>query len=100
MAYAFPPDPVHRITAEFEEMPCLRLTIPQAARLFGLDAHDCRRALSVLVRSRFLVRDARGQFHRPGLGVGQREGLPLPKPDRRRLASAGLKAGALRRARA
>lgn len=100
MAYAFPADPVHRITAEFEEMPCLRLTVAQASRLFGLDVHDCRRALSVLVRQRFLMRDAKGQFHRPGLGAGTREILPLPKPDRRRLAAAGLRPGARGRARA
>jgi hypothetical protein len=99
-AYTFPVDPSVRIRAEFDEMPCMRLTIAQASRLFGLEVHECRRVLSVLVRSRFLVRDARGQFHRPGLGTGNREELPLPGPDRQRLATARLRATPAGRARA
>ncbi|MGE3275458.1 MAG: hypothetical protein AB7O67_10120 [Vicinamibacterales bacterium] len=99
-AYVFSPDPVARIRSEFSEMPGMRLTVPQAARLFGLTTVDCRRALAVLVRRRFLVRDASGQFHRPGLVAASPEGLPLPRPDRQRLASARLRSHTDRRARA
>lgn len=40
---------VNRIRSEFCEMPGLRLTLPQAARLFGLDKSHCAHALTVLV---------------------------------------------------
>jgi hypothetical protein len=43
-----------RIRAEFIEMPGLRLTIPQAARLWGLDPYDCKGIIDALVRSAFL----------------------------------------------
>jgi len=35
-------------------MPGLRLTVPQAARLWGLDVPSCEAVLAVLVRSSFL----------------------------------------------
>ena len=35
-------------------MPGLRLTVPQASRLWGLDAPSCEAVLAVLVRSSFL----------------------------------------------
>ena len=35
-------------------MPGLRLTVPQAARLWGLDVPSCEAALAVLVRASFL----------------------------------------------
>jgi len=38
-----------RIQAEFQEMPGLTLTLPQAARLFGLEAARCERVFGVLV---------------------------------------------------
>lgn len=38
-----------RIRAEFSEMPGLNLTLPQAARLFNVDAARCERALARLV---------------------------------------------------
>lgn len=43
-----------RMRAEFDEMPGLRLTITQAARLFGLDRELCRTAVDRLVRSAYL----------------------------------------------
>ena len=48
---------VERISGEFHEMPCLRLTLPQAQRLFGLRADVCQRVLSGLVRDGTLTRD-------------------------------------------
>lgn len=55
-----------RIRAEYHEMPGLRLTLAQAARLFNLDRRHCEDALMTLVRTgvlwtdgrEFLVRDA------------------------------------------
>ena len=41
---------LHRIRAEFQEMPCLRLTCGQAQRLFGLPTDICERVLAALVR--------------------------------------------------
>jgi hypothetical protein len=49
-----PPDPQDRdlgvrIRAEFAEMPGLKLTLPQASRLFNLDLRKCERVLGALV---------------------------------------------------
>jgi len=38
-----------RIRAEYHEMPGMRLTVAQAARLFNLDPVRCARALDTLV---------------------------------------------------
>ena len=38
-----------RIRAEFQEMPGLRLTLPQASRLFALEPALCQRVLGALV---------------------------------------------------
>jgi len=47
---------VRRVLAEFEEMPCLRLTPGQAQRLFGLRRDICERVLAVLVGEHTLTR--------------------------------------------
>ena len=39
-----------RIRGEFAEMPGLRLTVPQASRLFNLESGRCERLLEALVR--------------------------------------------------
>jgi hypothetical protein len=38
-----------RVRAEYQEMPGMSLTLPQAARLFNLDLTDCARVLDALV---------------------------------------------------
>jgi hypothetical protein len=43
-----------RARGEFLEMPGLQLTIPQAARLWGLDTSSCHRVVTALVGSAFL----------------------------------------------
>jgi hypothetical protein len=43
-----------RVRGEFNEMPGLRLTIPQAARLWGMDHAACRRVIEALVDAAFL----------------------------------------------
>jgi hypothetical protein len=53
---------LHRIRAEYREMPGLQLTAPQAQRLFGVDAKTWDAALAALVDARFLSRNRNGQF--------------------------------------
>jgi hypothetical protein len=48
---------ISRVRAEFAEMPCLRLTLTQAQRLFGLREDVCARVLDQLVRERALCRE-------------------------------------------
>ena len=43
-----------RIQAEFAEMPGLRLTLPQASRLFHVERTVCERVLGTLVGKRLL----------------------------------------------
>jgi hypothetical protein len=43
-----------RVRAEFEEMPGMTLTMPQASRLFGLDTDMCRAIVDRLVRASYL----------------------------------------------
>jgi hypothetical protein len=58
---------LQRVSAEFQEMPCMRLTAGQARRLFGLRSDVCQRILTTLVRQgtlscdgeRFRYNDAR-----------------------------------------
>jgi len=47
---------VRRVRADFLEMPGLKLTLPQAARLWAFDAVFCREVLAALVEAHFLVR--------------------------------------------
>jgi hypothetical protein len=55
---------VDRVRSEFEEMPGLRLTIPQASRLWGLDPAACQRIVEALVRTAFLQWSAGGTVMR------------------------------------
>jgi hypothetical protein len=57
---------VERVRGEFLEMPGLRLTVPQAARLWGLDVPSCEAVLAVLVRSSFLRWTPSGAVTRVG----------------------------------
>ena len=59
-------DVIQRIHAEYLEMPGLRLTLPQAARLFGLATDESQRVLSDLTNDGFLRRDPNGaSWRRP-----------------------------------
>lgn len=51
-----------RIQGEFLEMPGLRLTQPQACRLWGLDRELCVQLLALLVDAKFLMRTRDGNF--------------------------------------
>ena len=56
-----------RIRAEYREMPGMRLTIAQAARLFGLERSSCEQVLKTLVVAGELWTDGR-QFLRSNAG--------------------------------
>ena len=57
---------LYRIRGEFLEMPGLRLTIEQAARLWHVDAATCAEVLGRLVADRFLTRTRAGAYVRSG----------------------------------
>lgn len=59
---AVDPSLIHRVRAEFLEMPGLRLTSEQAERLWGLDRHTCEAILGYLTASHVLARSADGRF--------------------------------------
>ena len=43
-----------RVQAEFEEMPGMTLTMPQASRLFGIEREVCRTIVERLVTTSYL----------------------------------------------
>jgi len=55
---------LHRIKAEYMEMPGLRLTAAQAGRLWGLDSAACRELLERLITERFLQQRIDGTYAR------------------------------------
>ena len=57
-------DVLRRVQGEFLEMPGLRLTEPQARRLWGPDAAACSALLGALVDAKFLFRTRDGAFMR------------------------------------
>jgi hypothetical protein len=57
---------LHRIRAEYSEIPDLDLTEQQAHRLWGLDPAMCRAVLDALVRAGFLRRTGQGTYIRAG----------------------------------
>lgn len=63
-----PPEPfndvLRRAQTEFLEMPGLKLTTAQAARLLSVDEALCGRVLSALVESRFLTETSSARFVR------------------------------------
>ena len=64
-----------RVQAEFQEMPGLKLTVPQAARLFNLERARCERVLDALVDDGALSCDGRA-YGRPGTVAGGRRREP------------------------
>ena len=55
---------LQRVYSEFLEMPGLRLTCPQAQRLWAVDERTCREVLEALVEARFLCRQGHGLYAR------------------------------------
>lgn len=70
-----------RIRAEYVQMPGVKLTAPQARRLWGSDGAACDAALAALVKEKFLTGTREGLFALTAtLRSGQevRVGNPLP----------------------
>ena len=63
-ATPLPDEVLRRVRAEFLEMPGLRLTRPQARRLWALDDAVCEAVLAALVDARFLVESRNASFMR------------------------------------
>jgi hypothetical protein len=57
-------DVLRRVQGEFLEMPGLRLTEPQARRLWNLDQESCEALLGILVDQKFLFKTRDGSFMR------------------------------------
>ena len=55
---------LHRVKSEFLEMPGLRLTPAQAARLWGMDRHTSERILDGLAMAGFLLKNRAGAYLR------------------------------------
>ena len=66
---------LRRIQGEFNEMPGLRLTPPQACRLWGMDSANCKATLDALVDTKFLFRARDGSFMRIERGTPERAKL-------------------------
>lgn len=63
-AFKVPSSLVSRARSEYVEMPGLRLTLWQAARLWGLDTGMSERVLATLVDCGFLWRNRDGAYMR------------------------------------
>ena len=73
------PELLQRITRDYEEQPGLRLTPPQAQRLWGLDGPTCGAVLTALVDAGILQRSPDGRFvRRPSGAREDAEVQPLP----------------------
>jgi hypothetical protein len=79
---------VERISAEFVEMPGLRLTVQQAARLWALDPAMCKALLDTLVDAQFL------RIHRDGTYARASDGRHVPRPQPAKAAPAKALASA------
>ncbi len=55
---------VMRAMREFDELPALRLTLDQAARLLSMDRDTCREVLDSLVDAGLLAHDRLGHYQR------------------------------------
>lgn len=71
---------LRRVRAEYHEMPGLRLTLTQAARLWSLDPSTCAALLHVLVSREFLAQTVDGSYVRAdgGPSNGRRSGMGTP----------------------
>jgi hypothetical protein len=62
--------PQIRVSAEFCEVPGLKLTLEQAARFFSIEPAQCEHVLGSLVERGVLVTNGRA-FARSGAGAGR-----------------------------
>jgi hypothetical protein len=61
-------DLLRRVQGEYREMPGLSLTVPQAARLWGLDSRTCAALLTTLTDRQILRRTTTGTYLRRSEG--------------------------------
>jgi hypothetical protein len=73
---------LRRIRAEYLEMPGLRLSRPQAQRLWGLDEQTCAQLLESLTEEKFLYRRDDGMYARLTEGAVTYPPLPTVKAER------------------
>jgi hypothetical protein len=59
---------LHRIRSEYLEMPGLRLTPAQAARLWGMDPQHSQQLLDSLMMAGFLFKNGQGAYLRVTVG--------------------------------
>ena len=72
---------IERIDSEYREMPGLRLTLAQAARLWGLPGPQCRALLGALVEKGRLVETPDGHYCvAGGLGRARHETVRRSRP--------------------
>jgi len=71
---------LQRLRAEYLEMPGLRLTLAQAARLWSLDRSTCAALFDVLLSTKFLTRTSDNSYVRADAGPsnGRRSGTGTP----------------------
>lgn len=79
---------LQRLRGEFLEMPGLRLTVPQAERLCGVDPAVCKAILDALVEAKFLSVKQDGSYGRVTDGDGSRTASAViadraPRPQHR-----------------
>jgi hypothetical protein len=68
-----------RIRAEFLEMPGLKLTLPQARRLWNVDEALCGQALDMLAAEGFLYQTRSGAYVLlPSVSMGRKSPPQLP----------------------
>jgi hypothetical protein len=72
----FPRELAARIRGEYFEMPGLRLTLPEACRLWQISIADCVAILESLVQEQFLTRTHDGAY------------IAVPMPHRNRITPA------------
>jgi hypothetical protein len=74
-----------RIRSEYREMPGLRLTFPQACRLWQIEPQTCEAVLTTLIAEQFLRRTSDGAYVAWPTRFGQLRARELPPiPQRQR----------------
>ena len=57
-------DVIHRVRAEYLEMPGMQLKVEQVQRLFGIERTTCQIVLDALVEAKFLCMKVDGHYAR------------------------------------
>jgi hypothetical protein len=82
---------LRRIQTEYVEMPELKLTLPQAQRLWNLSFSACNDALTILLAGGFLRETDDGAFIRQGVPPLRIESMDLAGVSERAIRSAGAR---------